>query len=397
MNYTDLLLDGMGRFESQPLTDDLLHQVKRCILDWVGVASAGGRVIERKVAPLQAIASKGPCSVFTSANRFDLSTASLINSMAAHEIELDDGNRFGMIHVGSVIITAMIAVAQHECLSSQQFFKGVISGYQVAIRLAKQVQPYLKRKGIHATGSCGSVAVAYAVAKALGLDRNQTKNAISAASVRAGGLMQWLDSSSEFKDYSAGGAVNNGVISAFLAKGGFQGAIDPLGDKRGFVSVFSPEAALNCDLWDNDSPEILNVYFKPYVSCRHCHAPAEAVLLLKTKYGIRWQDVTGIRVETYRLAIGGHDNKEIDSVGAAKMSIPYCVAVSLFSGSCGLDSFSEGMISNNDVKAITHLVNVVEDEGLTILSPRKRGAIVSITTRTIRVSNMLEITKHWVI
>lgn len=378
MTLTDSFLEGIDLYCGRTFSPEEIHQVKRCLLDWVGVAAAGGKLVADKVTPLLASGGEGPCSLFIpQGGKADLRTAATVNALAGHEIELDDGNRFGMIHIGSVVMTAMVAIAQKESLSFDDFVKGVLTGYQCAVSLSRYSQPFLKKNGYHATGTCGTVAVACAVSMAMHLSDEQMRNAVSGASVRSSGLMQWLDSPSEYKSLSAAGAVDTGIVSAYLAKGGFKGASDPLGGKRGFVSVL----AKGCEPHDFDwspTPEILNIYFKPYVSCRHCHAPAEGAMILAKEYGFSYHDVESVQVDAYKLAIDGHDSQHIDSPAAGKMSIPYCVAVSIFLGSCGMEAFSEEMVSNPEVASLTRKVSLREDPELTRISSRMRSSIVTV-------------------
>ena len=362
-------------------SEDVHHQIKRCLLDWTGVTSAGALEVGCKFKSLLDIAGEGVCSTFLSSQRKDLVSAASINGFLSHVMELDDGHRFGMLHLESPIISAMIAVAQKEGISYMQFAKGIIAGYQATVQVARYLQPYHKQKGYHATGTCGAIGVAAALAVALDFTDKEFENAIGAASTRAAGLLSVVDAPSEMKPFNIAGAVESGIRAAYLAKTRIQGPVDPLLGKRGFLRVYSPESGVREDLSFTNVPEILRIYFKPYVSCRHCHAPVEAALNLRKHCGIVPIEIIDILVETYLLAIDGHDNTDIGSISAAKMSTPYCVAISLLRGSCRLDSFNENTISDGEVKQLAHKVRLVEDKDLTRISPGKRGARMTITLR----------------
>lgn len=358
---------------------EVCHQLKRCVLDWYGVTVAGASLVKERMQPFVSICGDGSCSSFATDRKLDLCSAASLNAFMAHAMELDDGHRFGMLHLEAPIISAMVALAEYESLNCIQFFKGIIAGYQTTIQLARCIQPNHKKSGYHATGTCGAIGVAVAIATALNYSDKEFENAISAATTRAAGLLSVIDAPSEMKPYNVFGAAEVGIRAAYLAKSGFVGPVDPLAGKRGFLRVYAPEVEDTKILEFAEKPEILNIYFKPYVSCRHCHAPAEGALNLASKYQLDWHEIATIRVETYLLAIGGHDSIDIDSVSAAKMSIPYCVAISILRGSCGLDSFTEDNVSSESLKALVKKVKVVEDENLTRVSPGKRGARVIIT------------------
>ena len=378
MNFTESFVSYIRSFCDRDFSEEEIHQAKRCIIDWLAVSEAGAFSLGNRLDSLKALSSKGKCSCFAALDRVDLFTAAFLNGFVAHEMELDDGHRRGMLHLEAPIISSLIAVSQHESLKYDDFIKGMIAGYQTMVKLASLIQPEHKLKGFHATGTCGAIGVASAVAVALGFSESEHVNAMGAATTRAAGLLAALDSPSELKPYNIAGAIEVGIRSAYMAKAGFMGPNDALDGKRGFMKVYMPDKEIKTDSMDNVS-EILRIYFKPYVSCRHCHAPAEAALELKRKNRIDWKDIKDIEVETYRLAIGGHDSNCIESVAEAKMSIPYCTAVSLFQGSCGMDSFTEEMVADDNVKALIRKVSVSEDEQLTKATPDKRGARVVVT------------------
>lgn len=380
MNITENLISDIRSYSSRGFTQEEIHQLKRCVLDWLCVSWAGALVVGEKLNTFYYLSKEGKCSTFVSSGKTDLLTASFLNGFVAHVMELDDGHRFGMLHLGAPIISSMVALAQQEKLDFQHFAKGVISGYQVAITIAKKIQPHHKKCGFHATGTCGMIGVASAAALSMEFTDEQFQAALGAAVTHASGLLAAIDAPSSLKPYNIACAAEGGLRSAYIAKAGFIGPYDPIDGKRGFLKVFGPEMNVNLVSFD-EVPEILNIYFKPYVSCRHCHAPAEAAIKLREKHIIPSDSICEILVKTYRLAINGHDNNTVDSVEAAKMSIPYCAAVSLLKGSCGLDSFSLELINDEKVKALTKIVKVVEDKELTLLSPEKRGAEVIVKTK----------------
>lgn len=380
MDFTRLFVSYIRSFCTRAFSEDEMHQVYRCVLDWLGVSEAGAFALGNRLNDLEKLSSQGSCSCFLSSKRIDAINAAFLNGYAAHVLELDDGHRKGMLHLEALIVTALIAVSQQERLSYEAFVKGMIAGYQTTVKLACLIQPSHKLNGFHATGTCGAIGVASAVAVALNLSETEHINAIGAASTRAAGLLGALDSPSEIKPYNISGAIEVGIRSAYLAKAGFQGPYDPLWGKRGFLRVFAPELDIAQVAFD-DSSEILNIYFKPFVSCRHCHAPVEAAIILYNKYKIAFEEVHDIRVETYRLAIDGHDSHSVESVAEAKMSIPFCVAVALRNGSCDLSSFTDEAVADVSVRELMRKVYVIEDENLTLALPEKRGARVILSMK----------------
>jgi len=380
MNITDLFVSEVITFSKREFPEGIVHQVKRCVLDYLGVTYAGANEVKEKInIYLDSCSTQGKCSAIGLGKTIDIQTAGLVNGFTSHVIELDDGHRFGMLHLEAPIISAMIAVAQHENLTVEQFFKGVITGYEAAIRLAMVIQPAHKQRGFHATGTCGTIGVACAVAVSLGLDEDQLKNVVSAAATSAAGLLEVIDDASQLKPYNVAKAVENGITAVYIGRAGFIGPEDALGGKRGFFNAltgsFDDKAICGNE---NGEYAIEKIYVKPYAACRHCHGAIEGALNINQREKIKWQDIENIEVETYKLAVLGHDHTNIMGVSSAKMSIPYGVAASIILNKAGVNAFKEDVVMRPDILSLCNKVIVTENAELTDKSPEKRGAIVKI-------------------
>lgn len=378
MNYTDAFLIRLNELNNSQISEDVLHQVKRCLLDYVGVTYAGRRHLGNKLIALEEIGSEGSCSVIATLKKKNLITAAMMNGIAAHVIELDDGHRVGAPHLEAVIISAMLGIAQKEQIPLKQFVKGILIGYEATIRLSTAMQPSLKLKGFHATGVCGTIGATCAVGYAIGLSDDQMKGAISAAASSSAGILQVLDDNSELKPFNVANAIQSGITSAYMGKCGFKGPDDVLGGKRGYLQAYSDQINIEYLLGQLGRPAIFQIYVKPYASCRHSHPAIECVLKLRNQHQFNCEAITDIEIQTYKLGIFAHDSTDVSSISSAKMSTPYSTAAALVLGKCGMDAFSEEAINRQDIKTLTKKVRVIENEQLTKACPRMRGAIVKI-------------------
>lgn len=380
---TDCFIERLFNLKESGIPDRVILQAKKCVLDYLGVTLAGAKMLEaqggRYLDSLKA--TKGTSTVIAFERKADIYSSILINGLSAHATELDDGHRFGMLHLGSPIITALFSTAELENSSGAELLHGIIVGYEAAIRLACSVQPSHKEKGYHTTGTCGTIGASLGIATALGYTREQTKSALSAAVTSAAGVLGIQDDGSELKPYNAGRAALDGFVSAFVARVGFQGPDDILGGKRGFLSIMSDRntPSLLVKSVDN-SFGIEGVYMKPYASCRHSHPGIEAAIRLVANYSIRLDSIREINIRTYKAAVDGHDHVRIQGINSAKMSIPYSVAVALKTGKAGISEFSYDHITDQDIISLMAKVNVRIDAELTLLAPKKRAAIVEILT-----------------
>lgn len=351
------------------LPDSILATAKSVMLDYLGVRLAGARFMSEQ------------CNTLNENLGYSVQNSALVEGMYAHVIELDDGHRIGMVHPGAPIISALLAVAEKYPVSSKDLLRGIIVGYEVAIRLACAVQPSHKLKFYHATGTCGTVGAAMGIAAMLGFDFEQTKSAFSAATTSAAGILEMIDGDTQMKPYNAGRAAMDGVTAAFIGKARFKSPDDALGGKRGFLKVMSDDPKLQYVTdFSGDKYMIESIYRKPYAACRHCHPAIEAALTLRNKKEFELDEVKHIDVTTYKLAVEGHDHTRIEGGNSAKMSIPYSLAVALCTGKAGMDEFTEEQIKDARVLKMTEKVSVASNDDLSALCPQKRVAIVTVKT-----------------
>lgn len=380
-NLTDSFLSGILKVGETNFPERVTSMARKCLLDYFGVTFAGALLLKEKERQLIDDDNGENCHVIGHSYTASDKTAALTNGISAHVIELDDGHRIGMLHLGAPVISALLAVAEKENINSKDFLCGITVGYEVAIRLACAVQPGCKLKGYHATGTCGTVGAAMGIAAALHFDNEQMKSAFSAAITSAAGVLEMIEGDTELKPYNAGRAAMDGVTAAYIGKARFKTPEDALGGKRGFLKVMTDEAKMEyLTDFSGDKYMIETIYMKPYAACRHCHPSIEAALNIRRQEGFNIKEVESIHVDTYKLAVNGHDHTDIKGVNSAKMSIPYSLAVALCTGNAGLDEFTDKFISRQDIQSITDKVSVSDVDELTVLCPQKRVAEVTVTT-----------------
>ena len=303
-----------------------------------------------------------------------------INGISSHALELDDGQRFGNIHPGAPVISALLAVGEAYGVSLKDFNIGVLTGYECVLRLACAIQPGHKMKGFHATGPCGTIAAAMGIAAMLHFNKRQFKAAMSAACTSACGILEMIEGDTQFMPYNAGKAAMNGVVSAAIGEACFKYPEDALGGKRGFLNCFASDVKMKL-LEDFSDKHYFNTnYFKLHAACGHCHSGIDAALRMRGQQLFSVDDVDHIEVETYKLALQGHDHNVIDGINSAKMSIPYSVAVALVNGSAGIEDYSQRTIMDKRILDLTSKITVKENENITKQAPQKRISIVNVYT-----------------
>lgn len=361
-NVTETFIGGLVK-KSQEIPYDVIRQARKVLLDYLGVLVGGKKYLEEKHPELIASA---PSEVF-------------LNGFAAHVLELDDGHRHGMIHLGASIVSAVFDAAKKEGLKSDDVLRGIVMGYEVAVRCARAIQPGHKERGYHVSGTCGTIGSAMGIAFACGFTNEQMKSTLTCAVSSAAGVLEIQEQASEMKPFNVGRAAMAGVVAAYVGKLAMLGPDDILGGKRGFLAALTgtPKPEFLID-FSNDDYAIMGIYQKVHAACRHCHPAIDAIIDMRNDLNLKPEQIDHIEVRTYKLAVGSHDHTEIMGISSAKLSTPYAVALAVVKGSADYADYNEANLDDYNIKLITRKVRVIEDEKLTAQSPAVRGAKVTI-------------------
>lgn len=396
MNITDIFVDYLYGLSVSDLREEAVEQARLCLIDYKGVTAAGAKILKKRGDAFldRVMKQGGNISVIGFKENTTLHNAAFLNAMSAHMAELDDGHRAGQIHLGASIISALLPVSDVECLSKDAVLKGIIVGYEAAVRLAMAVNPAHKLKGFHTSGTCGTIGVAVAIAAALKFTREQMKVAVSAATASASGLLEMQENESELKPFNLAHAAVAGITAAYCALAGFKGPDDAIGGKRGFLSVMTENPKIQY-LSEFNEPylQIERIYRKLYAACRHAHSAIEAAISMRNEYSIDPASISSILIETYGMAIKGHDHKDIKGVQSAKMSIPFSVALALKTGGAGLGDYNESNLSDEEIHRLMGLIQIVEDPEISSWIPEKRAARVTIVSADNSFSTCVEYPK----
>lgn len=381
---SELLIDFIYALKYEDLPPEVIGQAKKCLLDYLGTTLGGARTATAdKVRNfLLHFEDKPQSTAIGYHQKTDLFKAALINGITSHVLELDDGDRRAAVHPSAPIISALLPLTEKENIEGEELVTGIVAGYEVALRVGRAIQPSHRNRGFHGTATCGMLGAAVAAAKVLGLSQEEMLFSLGIAGTSASGLLQFLEDGSEIKQYHPGKAAFCGLLAAYLAQSGFTAPHNILEGERGFFQAVSDNIDLS-EITESLGQKfaIRDVYFKLYAACRHCHAPIEATLHLRSQNKISKQEIEKIEVLTYQSAVDGHDNPLPQSEVGAKMSLPFSVAVAWERGWAGPEEFTSVYFNNPEILALAQKVEVKEDPALTQLVPLKRPAMVRIFSR----------------
>lgn len=383
-NTTNSFIDSLLALSVQQIPAAVYRKARFCLLDFIGEAFAGSRLHQERMLLFVRDMGGDLCegaTIIGCTAKSTMQNAAFVNSFNVHSTEMDDGHRYGMLHLGASVIAAVIASAEKEKADFEDVIRGIVMGYEAAIRLAECIQPDHKQHGFHTSGTCGTIGAAMGVAFLNKYNRNQLLSTLAMAVTSVAGILEIQEESSELKPYNLARAAMDGLTAAYMGKSEWLGPDDILGGKRGFFRVFGGMERNHLSFTKQTAYAIEGIYMKPYAACRHCHAPIEGALSVVMKNRIEEQQIESIKVKTYSMAVLGHNHTEICGSSSAKLSIPFSVALAVITGDANLSQF-ETLYDDVRILNLTKKVSVVEDEFLSSLVPIKRAAKVEITTRS---------------
>ena len=396
MNISEKFFHAIDEIAQLEIPDAMMARARRSLLDYLAVTCAGAAFQKEKLKTYFAFSEpeEGDFKAIGTGKSTALKEAVFLNGLNAHALDFDDGTNSGIIHLGSPVFSLLLPLAQRYGTSIEDLLKAAIVGYEASYTMAVSIQPKHKALGFHATGTCGMLGATLAAAYMLGFSEVERYQAFATACVSASGMLKVLDDGSELKPYNVAKTALLSLTSLQLAKAGFKGHEDPLGGYRGFLKMMSGDE--NTEIKPtllNGTYAIMKSYTKPYASCRYTHPPVEAAIHLRNQFGLKPEDVENIKVETYNLAVSGHDHTDIKGAYSAKMSTPYSVAVALVYGKAGLQEFSEENLANPVVESLTKKVQVVADDEMSRIFPDKQSALVTIKTSNNTYSERVDFPK----
>ncbi len=375
MNSNQRAVDFVLDLKWNDLPKTVQHQGKRALLDNLGVLIAGGITpasqITNKFVEEQFVGSnpEDACTVVSTGKKVSAVGAALANGIAANGLDMDDGYNLAKGHPGAALLPVLLASSELATrVDGRDFLAALVVGYELAIRAA--MIRHATYTTYHSTGSWGAIGGSAAGGKMLGLNAGQLRCAMGIAEYFApiAPMMKGIEVVAMTKD-SIGWGTMVAMSSILLACKGFSG-IDPI-----FADGPGPEltAGLGKD-W-----LILDLYHKPYASCFWVHPPIAGALALIKDHGLAPEQITRIRVHSFREATQLSCTAPCDTE-EAQYNLAYGLACAVLKGKLGPQEVTPPAILDQQTLAFMAKIEPVEDSEIQKGYPAKRQARVEITT-----------------
>src|SRR5262245_14742465 len=240
--YTRGIAEFVSDLRYEAIPGEVLSRIKLLMLDSLGCALYGAdlewcRILQDSLAKVD---STRECAVWGTKKKLSAPHAALANGTAVQGFELDDVHRAGVLHVGAVVLPALIPIAETRGgMSGTEFLTAAVAGYEIGPRVGLCMGPEHIASGWHSGATLGVFSAAAGAARGLRLDAGETVHALGIAGTQAAGLMA-AQFGAMVKRMHAGRSSQSGLYGALLAKSGFTGIVNVLeSEYGGFCTTLS--------------------------------------------------------------------------------------------------------------------------------------------------------------
>ncbi len=324
----------------------LLAGSREPVTEVAGKAAATRTAVQESCALLGGLASSA-----------DL--AAMVDACAAHALDIDD-YAFAN-HPSAVLVPVALACGQTTRADGGALVAAYVAGYEVWADLMLREPDHLHSRGWHPTALFGGIGAAATAASLLGLEKDQTRNALGLAASHAGGTMGNFGSMA--KAYHAGKAAQAGVFCALLARAGMTATPDVLEGERGLLRTLSPQGRVDVQ----SEPELgayrhisnLRLNIKKYPTVGASQRIIDSVLEHLHDHSVELEALARIepRVsEKHAAVMPFHSPSKPEE---AKFSLEYATACALLHGRVGLAELGVDAVADPRLQSLIQRVQVV--------------------------------------
>jgi 2-methylcitrate dehydratase PrpD len=352
------------------LPSDVVHQAKRVILDCLGTIYMGARKEEAAgVAKFLESLEEGECTVIGAGFKSGVLWAAWANAAYSQVHDCNDGHRKaaaygGSSHPGRVAVPTALTIGEKLSSSGKDVIAAIVAGYDVATKL----------RGMKERPPSGAYCTAAIASKLLGLDADQTRFAMGISGYHSPKVFpntRGLDTNFLANGYQA----KVGIEAAMMARAGLNGP--KLGDDNRLSTRFKTRGL-------GEEFEVMNVYIKPWPTCRMTHGALEAILELKKEAEITPENVEEVTVSqlTHGMYIADEKVGTDSYYKSCQFNLPYIAACAITDGDVTEAQFTKDRIADPAIHELAEKIKVVADEGLDSIYPEEcRPTTVEVKTK----------------
>ncbi len=370
------------------LPSETSHEVRRRVLDAVGVAIAGLDEAAAVAARRYTTGFSGEITVWGTHLRSSVEAAGFANAVAVRCLDFNDTYLSREPLHPSDTIAALLALAEARGLGARALLEAIAVAYEVGVTLCDAAS--LRAHGWDHVNVIG-IATTCGAGRLLGLPVEPVEHAIALGAVphaamretRVGELSMW-------KGAAAANSARVAITATLLAEAGMTGPSRPFEGQMGFFRQLLGgegfDATSLAPLEALEPPRrILDTYVKKWPVEYHAQSAVDAALALREDLGGDTSRIGSVRIDTFRTAyeIIAKDLERWDprTRETADHSIQYIVCAALQDGDVTRRTFDLERIRRVDtLELLRRRTTVEQDDALTAGYPTGIPNRITVTT-----------------
>lgn len=381
--YTRGIAQFVSGLHYEAIPETVRSRIKLLMLDSLGCALYGADLEWSRILQdtLERVDATRTCSVWGTGKRLSAPHAALVNGTQVQGFELDDVHRAGVLHVGAVVLPALIPLTEMKSgMSGREFLTSAVAGYEIGPRVGLCMGPSHIASGWHSGATLGVFSAAAGAARGLKLDTDGTVHALGIAGTQAAGLMA-AQFGAMVKRMHAGRSSQSGLYGALFAAAGFTGILNVLESEYGGFCTTMSQSTDKFDLKEltaglGETWQTMGVALKFYACVGTNHTTLDALRDMRRERNFKAGDVKKIVVHGSEVTVSHVGWKyEPQGLTSAQLNMPYCVATWLIENDCFVDQFTEKMVADPQRMKLSEKVEVIHDPAITALGAKMRHKV----------------------
>jgi 2-methylcitrate dehydratase PrpD len=368
MNAEARIVDFICNTGYDDLSSGALETVRNMLRADIGTIIAGAHSdgVPVLVETIRRQGGAPEASLLVHGGSVPVQNAAFVNAVMSRALDFCDAIAPGP-HIGSATIPVALACAEWcgGC-DGRELLTALAIGAEVAARFNLTEAAY---DGFDPTGICVPFGAAATAARLLGLDRNQTWNALGIVFNRCGGSFQSNIDGTLSVRFNQGWVAQDAVLSVRLARQGITGPSRFIEGIYGYLHLYGKglvrTATLIGGLGEQD--RMTEMVYKKYPSCGATQGLTDVMIGIMTDNALQGGDIASVhvRLAPYSYKLVGHefsigDNPTVN----AQFSARYCIANILLRGCSRIGHFLEHSVRDPAIQPFLSKVLVTADAAL---------------------------------
>ncbi|MGE0232637.1 MAG: MmgE/PrpD family protein [Flavobacteriaceae bacterium] len=362
MTIAARLADYVTTTRIEEFDDIVIERAKDLCLSSIGSAVLGADMDVATVMAdyVKAQGARGEAGVIGVSFRTSVELAAMLNCDFSHCTELEDV-AWPEAQYTCCLIPAVFTLGEALGASGKAVLEAMIIGFEVAARPGMTLSNGgAAARGFLSCANVGTIGVAAAAAKLMGLNVERTQAALTLAASVGGGLVRQTGSSAHVVE--AGFAARDGIMAAELARRGLGGNPTIMDGKAGYFDALAGQPDLAIAPGTGSDLRIMAVGQKKYPCCYMLQRIIDETKDMVAANAIVADEVAEVRVEVNAAFPTIMKYPEPGDVEEARFSLPHVVAATLVGEPMDVRTFSADKLDDPRIVAQRGKVTMIVHE-----------------------------------